>query len=396
MWGAKAGVPLHSIHFGFPIGTLLGPYIVSAFIPDDTTPNLVGFNDTQNITADVYVANVSNADTSSYDDVTDDSSIEYAFLIASACTVAMAVAFFIIEFVRFPVNTSGEQIQKKASTWKEILNPKLWAMGSVSLGVFSILLLNAFYICHVGALKGPVMLLTTYALDSDLGFSRSEAASLTAATGIGGAVSRALMIGVAGLISVDKILILAIHAQLLTAVLLMCFGSNSKTSLWVCSLLFGVAIRPIWATGYQWGNEYIIMVAFVFALTRTISRVADVGQNALQGYLYSNVTYESIFYTSVTFAVLHCLVLYLMLLLGRYYGTRHTRAPHEELKENGRKEEQIKKEDEMKDEEIEDEEMEDDDRLEEEEDERKEEDKKLREGEKERKSSRGRKGNEIM
>ena len=330
LWGGQAGVPLHTIHFGFTVGSLIGPFIVSAFLSD--TPPTTGSDTPSNSSAENTHENV----TASTDAVTsqtpayphDDSNIEYAYVICSICILAMAAIFFVLEFVRFPVKNS--EIRKKSKSWKEILSPKQWALGNLTLGVLTILLLNAFYICHVGAVKGPAMLLTTYAIDSHLNFTASEAATLTSATGIGGAIARGLMIFVAGFISVNKLLILTVHGQLVSALILMYFGPKSKTNLWVCSFIFGAVVRPIWAAGYQWGNEYIIMVAFVFAMTRTVGRVADVGQNALQGYLYSNVAYESIFYTAAVYAVLHCFVLYAMLMLGRHYSSRHTRVPQDE------------------------------------------------------------------
>ena len=328
MWGEKAGVPLHSIHFGFTLGSLVGPFIVSSFIPDETEPHTEQeLNSTihwsSSTESPLNVTQHGSGTTMEHYE-TDNSTIEYAYIICSVCTVCIAFVFFIMEFIHFPVENNND-VKKKSHSWQEIFNPKYWAMGNLALGILTITLLNLFYIFHLGAVKGPSMLLTTYAVDSDLDFSQSEAAALTAATGLGGAISRGLMIFVAGFISVEKILLITVHGQLISAILLLFFGTQSKRNLWICSFIFGFMVRPIWASGYQWGNEYIIMVAFIFAMTRMVSKLCDVGQNALQGYLYSNVDIDSLFCSSVIYSILHCLLLYCMLCMGRAYGTRYNR-----------------------------------------------------------------------
>ena len=172
-WGEDANSPAHFMHFGYPVGAMAAGLIASAFVSGNTTGNgtdvLHSELDTFETWEDFEQEEVTNAS-----DFPDGSRIEIGFLIASLFYAVVAVLCIVLQFT----NKGSKSATKRAYSWREICHPGEWASGNTGFALVILLLAVALQIALSGADEGIMYYLTQYAADSDLGFTKQEAATL--------------------------------------------------------------------------------------------------------------------------------------------------------------------------------------------------------------------------
>ena len=344
MWGVDAAPYMHAMLLGWPIGATVGPLVAGLFVSSSNSTS----QNTTSYTLQTYCDDVKCYDRATVfhdtavwrpfepterDDVNsnevyidddrfpDDSSIQYAFYIAACFTMTSAVLFFIFFVYQRKSNATGDRVRKSMYGWKEIFSPSKWTEGQPRLGVDFLACMVVFFLALDSCNNVVGFYLPTYAVDSDLGFSRQEAATLSSVSSLSGSVSRIISIILSNYVAVHYLFSGYVSTALLSVLLLGVFGTRSKTSLVVFTALFGFFWRPVRGHVYSYMNLYMIMIAAIFGFEGFVVALLSMPLTALHGYMYDHTFIEVIFYLGVLYSFVFFVVHIVFLLLGRFYGT---------------------------------------------------------------------------
>ena len=329
MWGASGNPALHAMHFGFPVGATLGGQIARAFVSTNTTDNNTSSNslETDNFFQWSFLpAEFAKTLPGVTKEFPDDSRIEIGFMIISSFSLVLAIFFTLFQFMG--KRRLKKQASKQSFKWSEILNPSKWASGNAKFGLFIFIMSTLFQIALQGCDKGLAQYLTTYAVDSDLGFDNQEAASLSSIYYLLDAVGIFSCIFIARYLSSKAMFLIEVHGIVISSILLIIFGARSKIALYILAPAFALFKGPAWATSYAWPDFYIILLSALLGVTRISRNITDIFMNAFQGYLYSNTVIETIFYTTFAYGALLCILVYIV-----YYYTWNKPGRHQISKE---------------------------------------------------------------
>ena len=345
MWGASGNSPIHAMHFGFPVGAALGGQIARAFVSTNSTDNNTSSDTWLQEWLNPMQSNIQPSGQNSWSsylpftshseeneegpdvehggfrEFPDDSRIEVGFFIIAGFNLALGIVFTLFQFTG--EKRVKDQVNKKSYKWKEIVQPSKWGGDTAKFGVLIFLFFTFFQIALQGCDKGIKQYLTTYAVDSDLGFDNQEAASLSSVYYLLDAVGMICSIILARYVSIKILLFVEVHCITLLSVLLIIFGTQDRTALYVLVPMFAMFKGPTWASSYAWPNYYIIMLSTLLGVAKLSRNIADIFMNALQGYLYTNTVIESIFYTTLAYALVMCLLVYVTYLATWNRPGRH-------------------------------------------------------------------------
>ena len=310
MWGAESNTPFHVMHFGFPIGAILAGQIARAFVSQNITDNSTEMSDLMLLPQQKI--DILSHELDEYNDFLDDSRIESGFLVVSFYTASVALACTILQFMTKEKHSAN----KKAYSWNEIFHPSQWGGES---SCFAIIIYSLFVLLQLGLLgsdHGLTYYLATYAVDSDLGFSHQEAATLTSVYYLADAIGVFICIFISHYLSIKHMFLIESHAMFISSGFLLIFGTSNKISFYVLVSVFSLFKGPAWAATYAWPDLYIILLSTILASSVIVRSVYEAFLVALQGYLYTNTTTDSIFYTAVVNAGIMCVLMYIV-----YYVT---------------------------------------------------------------------------
>ena len=336
MWGVESDSAMQALHLGYPLGSLLAPLVAVPFVSepaDDDNDSLNATTETNKQTSQLlqqYTKHLQllpaayQEDTSQpehydsyFDSFADDSTIGIAFAICGLFTFSVAIAHFVMYFLKPEVSEKEKALQQATNqskpSFRKIVSPTFWAAGETRFGVTVMTLIILFYCAHIGSTMGIMIYLVTYLTDSEqLAFSNREAALLQAAMNFSATFARAISILISRYVNVNVMLAVELHGQLVMVVLMLVFGTQYATAMWVTSCVYVLFREPTWPSGTTWVNNYIIMTSFLFAILSLCTGLFNIFYNLLVGSLYTNVTEDSIFYLGVVFGAFNCLVLYAM------------------------------------------------------------------------------------
>ena len=213
------------------------------------------------------------------------------------------------------VEQNDPDMASASLTWRDILTPSKWAAGDGPFGIKVAVLTVLFYMLLMFSAKGVGGYLVLYAVDSDLGFTNAEAAQLQSAVFVFAIIGDSTALVLAKYLSVNWMLFIQVHGQLIAGFLMLGVGTQSKVGLWVTSCLYTAVREPSFASGYTWSGLHIILYAFILSMISLLLGVFNIPMNALQGWLYTNTVIESIFYTTIFWGGLNCFALYVMIYL---------------------------------------------------------------------------------
>ena len=195
IWGVNGGPARYAIHFGYPVGSILGPLIAMPFVSgvarqmtnqdvmlNSSVPATTNYqfdlnsngSDVPNLTT--YAAVLVPVDATT--ETTDQSSIEYAYLIVGAIIVLNSLTFVFMHFYAKQPSPKGLTLGVGGvKSFREVLSPSKWADGDGRFGVTILVLVMLYYILQMACMKGTQEYLVTYAVDSKL-FTNQRAAVL--------------------------------------------------------------------------------------------------------------------------------------------------------------------------------------------------------------------------
>jgi FHS family Na+ dependent glucose MFS transporter 1 len=317
LWGDKASAPMHALHFGYPIGAMIGPLIAYPFVS-------------------IEKDNSTTSDTTTISDggrdYADDSQIEIAFAIV-ACFLLVLAAMFAVFQVAMPSWKIASFQDKAGYSWREVLSPAKWADGDTKFGITITVFIMLFYFFHVATFKTSSTYYITYAAD-EMGYSNQDAALLSSAMSFAGMAGRGLSIILAKFIPIQAMIISEVHLQAFIGVLTLLWGLQTKQSYLICGCLFVFFRDPIWPAAYTWTDQYICLYAIVVGLSDMSAKLADTIFSLSLGYLYENTLPESLFYNTVAAGICHCILIIVMNVVGEKHGRRFKKSSVESITES--------------------------------------------------------------
>ena len=343
LWGEGADVPMQLLHMGYGIGFVVGPLLGLPFISsqddeeEESQTNTTSYMsrlmnaygralkaglDTSDSTRSTAVNMLYNQSTMVplTDEELDESRIQISYFIIGVITVISGLVFVVYQCREIP---PGVQLQAPTKTsWRQVLSPASCADGNSCFAVAFITMLALFYAMVVAKDVATMTFLFSFAVEGDLEFSTEEAGWLDVANKFSFLVGRILGSVAAIWVACIPMLFVEVFASAAMAVGLVSLGLYHKSWLWIFSCLFSMFGAPIWASGYSWGDLYILMYSSVLAMLDIVSGLSGFFVMWFTGYLYTYVSPEATMYLTLICAILLCAVLIVGQILGSCKGRR--------------------------------------------------------------------------
>ena len=191
---------------------------------------------------------------------------------------------------------------------------------------------NAFMI---GTQIGPKEYITSFAVDSNLGYTQSEAARIYSICYLCDTAGVLICTVLAKFLSPTILLATAVNGILITSISMLVWGSSSKLSLTLSVGLFTTFQGPAWAGIYNWTDNFLNLLSVTLAFARMLRSVADAIIHLIIGHLYVSVGPWNIFLATLINASLLWIIFGAICFItrnqeSRYQSTR-TQVPHEEV-----------------------------------------------------------------
>ena len=235
---------MHSIHFFFALGAFVAPIIVAPFLSSKTSLirdlQAQGYNQTL---IDLEVMKLGPSA---------DSQIGYCFPVLGLLTITVSLGY-----LYYGVQILAEQKQIKREEEKE-KEEKLDVKYSVHQKVMVVLLLTFFFV-YVGIEYNLGVYLTTFAVECKLSLTKLQGTNLTAIFWGAFAVMRFIAIFAAIKFNALYIMIFSITLSLLSAFPLAFLAEHSVGLLQILTGVAGFGMASIYATGFVWLEQYIIV-----------------------------------------------------------------------------------------------------------------------------------------
>nr|XP_037275094.1 sodium-dependent glucose transporter 1-like isoform X2 [Rhipicephalus microplus]XP_037287950.1 sodium-dependent glucose transporter 1-like [Rhipicephalus microplus] len=228
LWPSGCGPVLQVYHLAFGVGAFIAPFVAEPFLSCNTS---VTANTTR------HGGLLIGADTLSREP-----QLPFAFGIVSGFIALVATSMFVVYLVdRSDCKPSGGE------------------QSSQPVNLVLVGLLGCYIMAYLGLECSYGQMLATFAVESDLRMTKSEAAYLTSLYFLTFTVAR---IGSVLWSMLARPSCILITCQLLTAViftLLVVFGDSSATWLWTLSGLAGVSLAAIFAAAVSYTVQFVVM-----------------------------------------------------------------------------------------------------------------------------------------
>ena len=163
LWGKASAGPMNAVHFGFGLGAVLAPQLAIPFLSLDAT-------DSSNGTASYIISKLNTTTPSSQLE----SHLAYPYTIIALIGVIFTIMMIIFYIVGPP---NGFPIRKPVKS-KMIFSPASCANGRFFYGLVLFIFLFLYCIQAVGGERAYGKFLFTFAIDSELRFTKRNAAIL--------------------------------------------------------------------------------------------------------------------------------------------------------------------------------------------------------------------------
>ena len=326
----EGGSVRHAIHLGFPVGSILGPLIALPFLSKtNSTDDNDDVEGTVNVSdSSCYRENsrCSFHNRETFKETSDTSSIQVAYGIAGSVLLCVGFVFILLYCFRPQNATLNQRVLKnrkdEGKTWKEVISPRTWAEGNLRFGTTIMVFIMAYYFLVLATIKGTQEYIVPYAVDSDLGFTNQEAATLNSVISGMGTLARALSVIAVKYLDMTHIIVIESHGIFVFGLLSLIWGTRHKTALWIFVPCLGFFRESLWPSGYAWVDNFIILYGVLVGFIDVMVGLTNFALVSLQGYLYTNTVIESIFYTTVGYGLVLCILVHLMNYVGNRHGNR--------------------------------------------------------------------------
>ena len=293
MWGDNAASPMHSLHFGFAVGAMLSPQLAKPFLSSDIAPegdlNLTtGLNLTMlpNSTASVLLRTPSH--------------LEYPYSTVGIIGAVFAIIMMVFQFIPKP---EGYPKRENRRNMASLFQPSTCAFGSTMYGVQVLALLFLFFSQAVGGERACGKFLFSFAIESELAFSKGSAAHLNTVFWICHMSGRALGTLLSKFLPIHILIFGDITIGCITTTLLVFLGYKVSMALWVLSALLGALISILFPSGMSWGNLHLQMNSMTVMMAMMGGSVGGFVYHYLSGYLFEYYGPRSFLYVMLGYSL---------------------------------------------------------------------------------------------
>ncbi|KAK8767552.1 hypothetical protein V5799_005662 [Amblyomma americanum] len=251
MWPRNSSPALQVFHLAFGIGCLAAPFIARPFLSQGTTSSrnkTVQMSSTKwNGTDDSPIQPLDYENATIFDDAPTDSTIYYAFGIASAfllVIVASMTTLYFIDHTSFNTRRTND-VNGATKNTEELAEYKRFARITLAM--------LCAYVCVYVALESTTSgMLTAFAVECGLHFSKPLASRLVALYFLCFAASRLAAALVSVKVSAFSVSVASHVVLVITAAVMLAWGSSSATALWASTAMAGIAQGPLNAAVTAW------------------------------------------------------------------------------------------------------------------------------------------------
>ena len=251
-WGERATGPMYAIHFGFGLGSTIGPFLARPFL----SPEDVFINCTECMTT----AMPATEEPSRFPE---GSRIEIPYIIIGLFTLAMGITLFVLHIIgppdelRFKLYSASDETK----ALKEVCHPNNCANGSIPCTVLFLICFFLFYVFNCGREIGLNTYMFTFATESELKFSKDSAIVLSSVYMAFYMMGRLVSVVLSRWFTVQVLLIACIIFVCLMQAGLAIFGLSEQILFAAFSCAVGFFGSPIWPAGMSWTDKYITVTA---------------------------------------------------------------------------------------------------------------------------------------
>ena len=284
LWGDKAASPMQSLHFGFAFGAIIAPQIARPFLSPDKVDM---YNSTSN-------PNSSFAQHVNGTSFSDQSQIEYAFLIPAIYT--FLIAFVVLGFYVKKAPKGFVYYRTKTRLNLQMLSPGSCADGNHVFGFAMLFLLFLLCVQFAGGERVYSKFLLTFAVESDLKFTKEEATALNSAFWAGFVSGRGSSIVIARWVPPKWFILIDIILTTVSAVVLALIGYKNRTVFWIFTCIMGYVISPLFPAAFSWANLHLNMNSFAVSILFAGAGTGGFLYQLLGGHLIQNYGVRSLMY----------------------------------------------------------------------------------------------------
>ena len=344
LWGAASTAPMHIVHLGYALGTIVGPLLVIPFIPSNATHSANHSDDNYDVTLTYgryFTRTFSNHDENNSsrtnaDGAMTDNPIIVPYAIVGATGIIGAVLFHLLRcfdgtctsdsLVTSSVNscrrTDASRDEHRPSV-RELLHPASCAGGSTVYGVQMFSLIILLYVMLTGKEVPIFTFIDVMAVDGKLAFSAREGALLTTMFYVAYSVGRTVVAIIGHYVPIQVLMFVEFGLMIASQVVLILVAYQSKLTFWVCLLVFAFCSGPMFPSGMSWTDRYLRMNNMAFAAITVGSSVGGFLFSWLAGYIIQYYSVPDVFYLSLACCLAAAVVMIILQVLGSQHGDRY-------------------------------------------------------------------------
>ena len=234
------------------------------------------------------------------------------------CYTIIAIIVFVYGFVVLGMYLRGPpkgfHMRQPSGKWKEMLHPSLCGHGYAFFAVELLVLLFMYFIHTVGGERAMSKFLFSFAVDTEVQFTKDDASSLQTAFWGSFTAGRLLGIPIARFLPVWAFILCDVIGVTAVSIAFCIYGYSSSLALWITSCFLGLFISVAFPNGMAWSNVYLSMNNISVMILSLGGACGGFIYQYLTGYLYNkdprNLGYVMVGYGGamvLTYAVMQIL-----------------------------------------------------------------------------------------
>ncbi len=316
LWGEDMAAPMHALHFGYGVGSVITPQIVWPFLsPEEEEQS----STVAPLTSTVYLYNTS---VSNKDEL---SRIEIPYAINGVITLAVTLIMLGFYIVGPPVGFPERQTTPMSLA---MCSPASCGRGHSTKAVLLLVGLFFYFFHIVGGEVAFATFFFSYATDKDNHLSNSDAGLLNSLYFVAYTTGRGLGTLAAKFVATDSMMMVDSAASVITSIILAIFAYNSNDVLWSFTILTGFCVSILFPCGMSWANIYLNMNSISLMILLFGSNAGALAYNYVTGYMFETEGPQILMYVLVFYSIMFTTVYVLMYVIAKNMG-KNVIASHE-------------------------------------------------------------------
>ena len=299
---------MHSVHFGFGLGAIIAPQIAKPFLVESTPENPAVS------TIVPPVGDITNTSRT----VTAISKLEYPYVIIASVTTAMAMLMLLFYIIPSPAGFPKREIPP--ISFKRLLSPATCSGGRIKYGTVLLIVLMLYFLQAVGGERAYGKYLSTYSQESELAFTKAKAADLATVFWACHVSGRFFGIVVSKWIPTLLVILVDCIVAITVTILLVSFGYNNSTGIWVLSGIMGFSISLFFPCGMAWTNLHLEVNSMATMVLLIGGSAGGLIYQYLPGYLIQKKGPRSLMFVMLAYSFLIFLTFGLMNAVVKFVG----------------------------------------------------------------------------